>query len=287
MLILQQPLAELSLPPKVFCGQRERYSTATAIAFITEKLFITAAFNSKNIYLIEIQEDNTFKTLDIVKANHHPDLADYKDGVLALSGYPHNEPSGWAMIYDIIDNKIIHRKDIRLPLTKAHGVEIIDQYGIIITSNSEKNRGLLFINIDEGKVLQNFNDFEYYPKDCLIRGNRLLIVCSQSLPEVGKSVIIKESILYLFTLDTLQKIDELRFQGQTDSLTLLGENGFVTLQGDDTVVFFTLKNNKLKFERKIPGFSFPHGIDSLGNTIGVTNYGTNELYFFDIEELIN
>src|SRR6476620_1892917 len=123
MIKLQQPICELSMPPKVFCGQRERYSTATAIAFITEKLFITAAFNSKNIYLIEIQEDNTFKTLDIVKANHHPDIASYKDGILALSGYPHNEPNGWAMIYEIINNKILHVKDIKLHNTKDHGVE--------------------------------------------------------------------------------------------------------------------------------------------------------------------
>ncbi len=279
------PICELILPPKVFCGSRERYSTATAIAFITEKLFITAAFNSKNIYLIQIQDDGSFKTLDTIKAYHHPDIADYKDGVLVLSGYPHNEPSGWAMVYDIVDNKIIHRKDIRLPLTKAHGVEIIDQYGVIITSNSENSRGLMFINIDEGKLLQNFNNFDYYPKDCLIRDNRLLILTSQSLPEVGKSVIIKESVLYLFTLDTLQKVDELRFQGQTDSLTLLGENGFITLQGSDTLLHFTRIQDKLSFIKTIPGFSFPHGIDSISNTVGVTNYGDNSIRIFQLEEL--
>jgi len=286
MIKLQQPICELSLPPKVFCGQRERYSTATAIAFITEKLFITAAFNSKNIYLIEIQEDNTFNTLDVIKANHHPDIADYKDGVLALSGYPHGESSGWAQIYDIVDNKIIHRKDIELPHTKAHGVEIIDDYGLIITSNGDNNRGIMFLNIDEGKLLQNFNNFEYYPKDVFIKDNRLLVVTSQSLPEVGKSVIIKESVLYLFTLDTLEKLDEVRFQGQTDSLTLLGENGFVTLQGDDTLLHFTLIHDKLSIIKRIPGFSFPHGIDSISNTIGVTNYGTNQIYFYQLEEFL-
>jgi hypothetical protein len=287
MLVLKQPLCELSMPPKVFCGQRERYSTATAIAFITEKLFITAAFNSKNIYLIEIQDDNTFKTLDIVKANHHPDIADYKDGMLALSGYPHGESSGWVQIYDIIDNKIVHRKDIELPHTKAHGVEIIDEYGLIITSNGDNNRGIMFLNIDEGKLLQNFNNFDYYPKDVVIRDNRLLVVTSQSLPEVGKSVIIKESILYLFNLNTLEKLDEVRFQGQTDSLTLLGENGFITLQGDDTLLHFTLIQDKLSIIKRIPGFSFPHGIDSFGDTISITNYGDNSLRFFQLEELIS
>src|SRR5689334_9771551 len=123
MLKLQQPAYELFIPPLVTVGDRERYSTATCISFITDKLFITASFNSKRIYLIEIQQDNSFKTLDSIIANHHPDISDYKDGTLALSGYPYMETDGWAMIYEISDNRIIHKKDIKLPNTKAHGIE--------------------------------------------------------------------------------------------------------------------------------------------------------------------
>ncbi len=53
MLTIQQPLCELLIPPKVTIGNRERYSTATGVAFINENLIIAGAFNSKKLYLIE------------------------------------------------------------------------------------------------------------------------------------------------------------------------------------------------------------------------------------------
>lgn len=287
MLILRQPLCELSIPPLVTVGNRERYSTATAVAFITDKLFVTGAFNSKKLYLIEIQEDNTFKTLQVLQTKVNIDLIDYKNGVIAASGYPFSSSTGYLSIYDLIDNVIVHRKDIPLPNTKAHGVEIIDDYGIIITSNSEQNRGLHFINIDEGKMVQNFNNFKYYPKDAFISGDRILFVCSDTLPQIGQTSIIRESILYLFDLQSLKRIDELHFEGQTDSLTLLGENGFITVQGDDTLVHFSLINDKLTFIKRIPGFNFPHGVDSISNKVAVTNYGDNSIRIFELEELLS
>lgn len=286
MLRLQQPICELKIPPLVTVGNRERYSTATAIAFITEKLFIAGAFNSKKLYLIEIQENNSFKTLQVLQTNVNIDLIDYKDGMIAASGYPFTSSTGYLSLYDLIDNVIVHRKDIPLPSTKAHGVEIIDEYGVIITSNGENNRGLHFINIDEGKLVQNFSDFKYFPKDCFIYGDRILFVTSEVLPQIKESSIIKESILYLYKLSTLEKIDEFTFEGQTDSLTLLGENGFITVQGSDELFHFSLVNDRLTFIKRIPGFNFPHGIDSFNNTIGITNYGNNQLYFYQLGELL-
>jgi hypothetical protein len=286
MIKIQQPIEELKIAPEVTIGNRNRYSTATAVSFINENLLVSAAFNSKKIYLIELLEDGTHKILDVVKAKNNPDLLDYKDGVILTSDYPYMQPNGHASLYDLVDNKIVFRKQIVVPNTKVHGCEIVDDKTIIITSNSDHNRGVMFIDIESHQVTKNLNDFKHYPKDAFIQGDRMLVVCAESLPQIGKTTVIKESILYLFDLNTLEKLDEVSFHGQTDSLTLSGEDGFITIQGDDTVLHFKLIDDKLSIVKRIGGFNFPHGIDSIGNKVAVTNYGDNTIRIFTLEELI-
>lgn len=287
MIKIQQPVEELKIAPEVTVGNRNRYSTATAVSFINENLLVSAAFNSKKIYLIELLEDGTHKILDVVKTKNNPDLLDYKDGVILTSDYPYMQPNGHGSLYDLVDNKIVFRKQIVLPNTKAHGAEIVDDKTIIITSNSDHNVGVLFIDIESHQVIKNLNNMKHYPKDVFIQGDRMLVVCAESLPQIGKTTVIKESILYLFDLNTLEKLDEVSFHGQTDSLTLSGEDGFITIQGDDTVLHFKLIDDKLSIVKRIGGFNFPHGIDSIGNKVAVTNYGDNTIRIFTLEELIN
>jgi len=265
-------------------GNRKRFSTATAVAFINENLFVSAAFNSKKIYLIELT-DTGYNILQEVKTKHCPDLMKYKDGVILTSDYPHGEPNGHASIYDFIDGKIVFRKEIALVNTKAHGCEIVNNDTIIITSNSDHNRGIMFLDIASGALKQNFNSLQHYPKDVCIVGNVLFTVCAASLPQIGKTTVIKESIVYAFDKNTLEKIDEQTFHGQTDSIVVNGEDGFITIQGDDTVLHFKFTNGKLSIIKRIGGFSFPHGISSIGDKIAVTNYGDNTIRIFTIDEL--
>lgn len=286
MLRIEMPRKELSIPPEVTVGNRNRYSTATAVAFINENLLVSAAFNSKKLYLIELTE-NGYNIIQEVKTRHSPDLMKYKDGMILTSDYPYMEPNGHASIYNLVDGKIVFKKEIPLIDTKSHGCEIIDPSTIIITSNSDHNRGILFINADSGEVRKNFNEFKHYPKDVCIVGDVLFAVCAASLPQIGKTTVIRESIVYAFDKNTLQKIDEVTFHGQTDSIVVNGEDGFITIQGDDTVLHFKFIDNKLSIVKRIGGFNFPHGISSLGNKIAVTNYGDNTIRIFDLEELKN
>lgn len=284
MLRIEMPRKELTIAPEVTVGNRNRYSTATAVAFINENLFVSAAFNSKKLYLVEITPEG-HNILQEVKTNHSPDLMKYKDGMIVTSDYPFMEPNGHASIYRFIDGKIVFDFEIALINTKAHGCEIIDKDNIIITSNSDHNRGILFIDISTGIIKKNFNDFKHYPKDVCIVGDVLFIVCAQSLPQIGKTTVIKESIVYAFDKNTLEKIDEVTFHGQTDSIVVNGEDGFVTIQGDDTVLHFKFVDGKLSIVKRIGGFNFPHGISSIGDKIAVTNYGDNTIRIFTIDEL--
>ena len=278
------PRIELTIAPEVTIGNRSRFSTATAVAFINENLLLSAAFNNRKLYLIELTE-NGHNIIQEVKTKHSPDLMKYKDGVILTSDYPYMEPDGHASIYDFIDGKIVFRKEIKLKNTKAHGCEIVDSQTVIITSNSDHNRGILFLDIETGAIKQNLNNLKYYPKDVCIIGDYLFTVSSQSLPQIGMTTVIKRSVLYVFNKNTLKKIDELSFHGQTDSILVNGEDGFVTVQGDDTVLHFKFINGKLSIIKNIAGFNFPHGISSSGNKIAITNYGDNSIRIFDINEL--
>lgn len=284
MITIEMPRKELQIPPEVTIGNRNRYSTATAVAFINENLLVSAAFNSKTIYLIKLTETG-HEILQTVKTRHNPDLMKYKDGVIVTSDYPYMEPNGHASIYDLVDNKIVFRREIPLVNTKAHGCEIVDKDTIIITSNSDHNRGILFLNVANDAnvgVKKHFNNFLHYPKDVCILGDVLFIVTSESLPQIGKTTVIKESILYAFDKNTFEKIDEITFHGQTDSIVIGGEDGYITIQGDDTVLHFKFIDNKLSIVKRIEGFNFPHGIALYGNKLAVTNYGDNTIRIFDL-----
>lgn len=285
MIKIEMPRKELTIAPEVTIGDRKRFSTATAVAFITDTLFVSAAFNSRKLYLVEITSEG-HNILQEVKTRHSPDLMKYKDGVILTSDYPHLEPNGHASIYDFIDGKIVFRKEISVINTKVHGCEIVDKDTIIVTSNSDHNRGIMFLNIANGALKQNFNNLQHYPKDVCIVGDVLFTVCAASLPQIGKTTVIKESIIYAFDKNTLEKIDEATFHGQTDSIVVNGEDGFITIQGDDEVLHFKFVDNKLNIEKRIGGFNFPHGIDYKNNRIAVTNYGDNTIRIFDVNELI-
>ena len=287
MLRIEMPRKELTIEPKVTVGNRDRYSTATAVAFINENLFVSAAFNSKKLYLIEITPDGEHNILQEVKTRHSPDLMKYNNGVILTSDYPYMEPNGHASIYDLVDGTIVFRKEIPIINTKAHGCEIVDKDTIIITSNSDHNKGILFIDVNTGVIKKNFKDVQHYPKDVCIVGDVLFTVCAASLPQIGKTTVIRESILYAFDKNTLQKIDEVTFHGQTDSIVVNGEDGFITIQGDDTVLHFKFVDNKLSIVKRIGGFSFPHGISFLGSKVAITNYGDNTIRIFDVDELKN
>lgn len=284
MLRIEMPRKELTIAPEVTVGNRTRFSTATAVAFINENLLVSAAFNSKKIYLIEITE-NGHNILQEIKTNHSPDLMKYKDGMILTSDYPYMEPNGHASIYNLIDGKVVFKKEIPVKDTKVHGCEIVDNNTIIITSNSDHNRGIMFLDVANGALKQNFNDFKHYPKDVCIVGDLLFTVCAASLPQIGQTTVIRESIVYAFNKNTLEKIDEATFHGQTDSIVVNGEDGFITIQGDDEVLHFKFVDNKLSIVKRISGFSFPHGVDCKNGKVAVTNYGDNTIRIFNLDEL--
>lgn len=277
------PYSDLSKFAKVYAGERERWATATACCFIDNKIIIIAEFLNKKLYLIDISDELIIKhTID---TNYYPDLMDYKDGLIATSCRIDSEQQGAISLYEINDNKINFLKNIMFDdLRQLHGVRIIDKNTCIITCTMDGNeRGIFFLDINTEKTTQRFNDFKYYPKDIFLTDNRIFIISSSSRPSALGKVKITDSILYLYSYPELNKIDELQFYGQTDSLCFENEDGFITLQGQDSLLHFQLKNDKLTNKGEIKGFNFPHGCALKNKKLLVTNYGDNSIDIINLK----
>ena len=268
--------------PTVFAGQNKRHATATSVSFVTDNLILVASFLNKKIYLISI-ENGDFTIIDEITTNYCPDLIDYKDGLIITTGNGY----GVISIFNFIDNKIVFVKDIvKKQIDQIHGCRIIDNDNVIVTNTSNNTyRGCFYVNINSGYVRQ-FNNFKHYPKDILIINDRILISSSSSRPSATNKVTVTDSILYLFEYPSLKQIDELTFYGQTDAVCLSGEDGFITLQAQDSLLHFKLIDDKLSFIKTIPGFSFPHGIASNDTNVIVTNYGDNSIDILPLSDLI-
>lgn len=267
----------------VYAGNRQRYSTATATMFVNETTILVASFLKQTIYLIELTEDS-YKIIDSIEIYGNPDLIDYKDGLIVTANFPALACPASLTIMSLNNNKIKLKKNINLPELAPHGVRIIDEKNYVVASSDRKN-GVFFVNYDTG-ITREFKDFNYNPKDIFILENRLLISSSLSKPSGSDSVVEKDSILYLFDFPDLNKLDELSFFGQTDAIGINGRHGFIALQAQDSLLHFTLENDKLSFIKTIGGFDFPHGVASYNNKVIVTNYGNNSFDVLNLNDLV-
>ena len=271
----------------IYAGKRKRHATATAVSFINEKLLICASFLNREIYLFDIELGEIIYK---IKSNYYIDLLDYKNNLIVTVNNLYKKLPSSISIFsvDIENKKIIFIKDIILKPSEieTHGIRILDNNTVIITCTNDKNRGILFYDINNSKELNLFNEFKYKPKDIFIQEskNLLYILTASTSPGYAKFQV-KESYIYVYEYSSLKLIDELCFIGQTDCLTILEKDlithGFITLQNDVSLYHFKFEKNKLQFIDKIHGFNFPHGISSLNNKIAVSNYGDNSIQLFN------
>jgi hypothetical protein len=269
------PDFDCSKYPKVYAGTGSRYATATAVAYVSNNQLLAAQFLNRTIYLLNLEHNGSHTIVSSTKTTYYPDLMDYKGGLIATANFPSLEfADGSLSLFRLEGSKIVHDKDIVLKGMRCHGCRIIDENTVIVTNTGDNNRGLLFVNTNTGSY-ELFDDFLYYPKDILIRGNSLYISSSASRPNL-KPVEILDSILYRFNKSTLEKESELVFHGQTDAIAVDENDIFITLQGQHCLAYLT-DLEEIKFVGYIGGYDFPHGIASKAGNICVSNYGDNTI----------
>jgi hypothetical protein len=270
--------------PKAYVGQRIRVATATDVCFVDDSKILVASLANKKIYLIDIS--NQIKIIDEIDTPHYPDLIDYKEGKIITANNPIfklGEKDGSVTFFELLEDKLYFKKNIFLKDIKPHSSNFLDENNVIVCNVGENKKGCLILNLNEEKYTI-FDDFKNYPKDTYVTENNILLITSSKASPNLKTEEIYSS-LYLYDKNYV-KLDEIDFLGQIDGITLNGSDGFITLQNEDSIIYFKLLNNKLKIIKKIGGFNFPHGISSLGNKVIVTNYGDNSIDILNLSELI-
>jgi len=268
---------------KLYVGERTRHATATDIKFINDKQILAAQLLSKKIFLIDV---NNWEILDEADTNFYIDLIDQKGNLLITSNFPSmGTRIGGTSIFELKENKIIFKKDIILPGIKPHGCEIIDDENVILACTGEGNRGLLFLNIVTEEYTM-FNDLEYFPKDIHLVDGKLFVTSSKSRPQSKGEVVVEDTILYVFDYPKMEKIDEIKFMGQTDSISVLNNFIYITIQTSDEVIVFNFLNDKLNYVKTLTGYDFPHGVDAYNGKLAVSNYGDNTIQIDNIVDLI-
>jgi hypothetical protein len=245
---------------------------------------LVASLANKKIYFIDIT--NEIKIIDEIDTPNYPDLIDYKNGDIITANNPIfklGETHGSISLFQLINDKLFFKKNIILENIKPHSCNFLDKDNVIVCNVGDNKTGCLILNLNEEKYTI-FNNFKNYPKDTYITENNILLITSgKASPNIKNENIT--SNLYLYDKNYL-KLDEIEILGQIDGITLNGENGFITLQNEDAIIYFKLLNNKFEVIKKINGFDFPHGISSLNDKIIVTNYGDNSIDILNISDLI-
>lgn len=266
---------------KVYVGRESRYATATACAYVNASRLISAQFLSRKVYL---HNTNDYQIISEISIPYYPDLIDYKNGICITSNFPTlGIADSVVTMMKVEDDKLIRIKHIGLGKTRIHGCRILDETKAYITDTAN-DKSIMLLDLITGKVITKFKDFRLFPKDLFIHGDKIIIVSSDSRPS-RDPVNITYSKIYVFDKDLKHVIHEFDFNGQTDAITVSGNDIFVTLQGQHMVAHFIL-NESLVYAGNIVGYTFPHGISTHDGTICVTNYGDNTLEVSNIRELL-
>lgn len=277
---------------KIFIGKKDRWATATAVDFVDNNTILVGSFLDKKIYLIDIT-NNTPKIVDTINTNYYVDLLSYKDGIIATAGRNPHESQGVGEIYKLENNKITFVKSHENSIFKQlHGVRIIaDDY--VLYTNTDKNlQGLKLYNISKNQLIDVKVNIEGNPKDIfLVNEDKLLIASSTARPDPKPTQGGSKTILYLFNYPTMEKIDQIEFNGQSDCIVYENGIGFVTLQDRDSLQHFNvninMRSNPLVDLGEIKkDFTFPHGATIRNGKVIVTNYGDNSISIYNLNEII-
>jgi len=271
--------------PKVFVGDRSRWATATAVSFVSDNLALIASFYGKKIYLLDLENQQILNEVDTI---NYPDLMDYKNGLIAIAERNDDGKLGNIGLYTLENNQITHKKEINFTkYNELHGIRILDDNEIIFTDKlSNKGVHIMNLNTDEIKSFTNFN---FPPCDVFILSDRIMVITSETKPNFNglKNYNTKLSYLHLLEFPSFNELSKISFEGQVDCITYENGVGFITIQSNDSLYHFELKEDKLLGIGEIKkDFSFPHGIAMKNGKICVTNYGTNSVSIFNLEEII-
>ncbi len=279
-----------------FTGDRMRLATANGVCFINEDTLIVGSVAGMSLYVFQVDyATKSYKLLQSLETKHkgkycYAENFDFKNSKLVVSNATINS----CNMYTVENNLIRLEKNIpciypgfwNTYIRKyhfVHGVRIVTNSIIAYTAFGV---GVVFIDHKKNKFLLKINHHNgMQPKDVfIINKNSLLILSANSKLRQGSSEVkpISRLSYYRFNLETqtTEEIDYLIIpDSHTDVIGYFEGDIYINNLFQDTVMKFSIENEKLVSRSVLGGFSFPHGIgiSPSGKKLAVTNYGSNSI----------
>ena len=168
-----------------------------------------------------------------------------------------------------------------LPANKGfcHGVRFMPGSDVLCVTFSGGGQ-IFFVSRDGGRILHQFSDEGWRPKDvCFIGGDLMLVVFTQGHAAAGTQPG-SHSKLCLFSIDLAhrrqERVAEVHVKDSyMDSCACAEGRLFANNQIKDTILEFHVERDRIRFVAEHPGYDFPHGVDvhAGANLLAVSNFG--------------
>ena len=287
---------------ELYYGNQKRYSSMTCIVFINENLLVCGSYCNRKLYLVEFDiEKNTYnikQTIDSCGKNYGKknrvfsvDLIDYNGKYIATSNFL----SCSISLYKLDKDGMKHVKSIlNSEYGFCHGVKFHPFYEDIIffttSGSTNKNCGIYAIKYEDiGETIKPF--FKLTNNNLLVKDvcfsdidkNKLFGLFSTNAPSPNEKKIYTSKVsMYNVNIETneFEKLYELNFDTNchADCIQYHNNKLYVTIQEIDNEGFIyeiLIDENRLILNKKIDGYSFPHGLNIKYGLIGVKEYGNN------------
>jgi hypothetical protein len=273
----------------MFVATRPRLATATSVRLLDTERLVVCSLVGQRMYLMRYDlGSSSFEIEDSVPTrvdddNVFTDLLAF-DGtdLLATS----NCYSTSASLYRITGNRLSYVKTVPVrdgACGFCHGVCFVPTApDTLCLTMTQGNCNVYFVSMTTSEVLYQFGDNDWKPHDaCFVDDHRMIVVYLKGSPRKRMRAPY-EAKAALISIDvpgkSHQVLNELELgEAHVDCCRVAHGRLYLNNQTRDAVTVCRLEGAEIAFEREIPGFDFPHGLDvlSASQLLAVTNYGNN------------
>ena len=276
-----------------YVADKSRLATTTGVALLGERRLIVTHLVGQSMSLLQFYP-NDWHAQQICSVDTHyrgertvTDLVDF-DGVdtIVTSNFEANS----ASLYKLSGTQIDHHFDIALPAHggHCHGAKFYNEDMVCLSTDRKR---MFFYDTQASHIVAELRN-PYFIKDiCFLDTTTAVAPFVSQAPTLSKQNGYASGII-LFTFDLqrcrlhvldtvyfmLSAFDAICKDKHTDSI-------YVTDQYNDRVIVAKVIEQKLSLVGQLTGFDFPHGIDTDGDILAVTNYGTSQLHVLPVAEM--
>jgi hypothetical protein len=280
----------------LFIGGRGRVASATGVRLLDSERLVVCSLAGQRLYLMRYDvARGAHQIIDSIPTTYQgeavcSDLIDYDgSGLLVVSNCKHNS----ATLYRIENDQLGYVKDIPIrdgSSAFCHGARFVPEApGIVCLTCVRGDRNVYFISTSTAEIVYQFGHEQWRPHDVsFLDARRMVVVYERGKPTKRSSERYGAKAV-LISFDLVNRVHELHGEiefpeAHMDCCQVCGDRLYITNQMRDTVVVCRLAGDRIAFEREIPGFSFPHGLDLLpaSDLLAVTNYGNNTVMLTEL-----